>query len=117
VDDHNQPLDGSHKYVLHFEKGKRPAASLFWNLSMYAPDMMFIENEIGHCNIGSTTDGLKENDDGSMTLYLQKDKPAPDKISNWLPAPAGPFNVTMRFYGPETSVLDGSYRLPAVKRV
>jgi hypothetical protein len=117
VDDHNQPLDGSNQYVLHFEKGKQPAVSLFWNLAMYAPDMLFIENEINRYSIGSTTDGLKENADGSLTLYLQKDKPAPDKTSNWLPAPAGPFNVTMRFYGPETSVLDGSYRLPAVERV
>lgn len=78
----------------------------------------FDEIEIGRCSIGSTTDGLKEkNDDGSLTLYLQKNKPAPDKAPNWLPAPAGAFNVTMRFCGPETSVLDGSYRLPAVKRV
>jgi hypothetical protein len=29
----------------------------------------------------------------------------------------GSFNLTMRFYGPQTPVLDGSYRLPAVKRV
>jgi hypothetical protein len=36
---------------------------------------------------------------------------------HWLPAPAGPFNVTMRFYDPETSVRDGSYQLPAVKRI
>src|SRR5580765_2145462 len=37
--------------------------------------------------------------------------------SNWVPAPEEPFNLTMRFYGPHTSVLDGSYRLPAVARV
>ena len=117
VDDHDKPLDGSNHYVLHFEKGNQPAVTVFWNLAMYAPDMLFIENEINRCSIGSTTDGLKTNDDGSLTLYLQKDKPTPDKTSNWLPAPAGPFNVTMRFYGPETSVLEGSYRLPAVKRV
>ena len=36
---------------------------------------------------------------------------------DWLPAPAGNFNLTMRFYGPETSVLDGSYRLHAIHRV
>lgn len=45
---------------------------------------------------------------------IQKDKPA--DTSNWLPTPAGNFNLTMRLYGPQTSVLDGSYRLPAVKR-
>lgn len=36
--------------------------------------------------------------------------------ANWLPAPDGPFNLTMRFYGPATSVLDGTYRLPAVAK-
>jgi hypothetical protein len=34
-----------------------------------------------------------------------------------LPAPAGNFNLTMRFYGPQTPVLDGTYRLPDIKRV
>ena len=66
-------------------------------------------------SIGSTTDGLKKNADGSLDILIQKDKPA--HTSNWLPAPAGNFNLTMRFYGPETAVLDGSYRLPAVRRV
>jgi hypothetical protein len=46
---------------------------------------------------------------------IQKDKPA--DTSNWLPDPVGHFNLTMRLYGPETPILDGSYRLPAVKRV
>jgi hypothetical protein len=114
VDDKNQPLDGTNKYVLHFEKGKQPAVSVFWNLAMYASDMLFVENDFGRYSIGSTTDGLKENPDGSLTLYIQNAKP--DDTSNWLPAPAGLFNVTMRFYGPRTSVLDGSYRLPLITR-
>ena len=32
---------------------------------------------------------LKENPDGSLTLYIQKDPPGPTKESNWLPAPDG----------------------------
>ncbi len=82
---------------------------------MYASDMLFVENEFRRYSIGSTTDGLKKNADGSLTLLIQKDRPA-DTL-NWLPAPASNFNLTMRLYGPETSVLDGSYRLPAVHRV
>ena len=82
---------------------------------MYGSDMLFVENDFGRYSIGSTTDGLKTNADGSLTILIQKDRPA--DTSNWLPAPSGPFNLTMRFYGPETPVLDGSYRLPAVRRV
>jgi hypothetical protein len=117
VDEADRPLSGDSRYVLHFEKGQQPAALVFWNLAMYAPDMLFVENEIHRYSIGSTTDGLTENADGSLTLHIQKDRPAKDKAANWLPAPAGPFNMTMRFYGPRTSVLDGSYRLPPVTRV
>ena len=115
VDDQGEPLTGARKYVLHFAKGQLPPVSVFWNLAMYDEDNLFIENEFGRYSIGSTTDGLKSNPDGSLTITIQKDRPTDP--SNWLPAPDGPFNVTMRLYGPAPSVLDGSYRLPAVQRV
>jgi len=101
--------------VLHFDAGKLPPVIVFWNMAMYASDMLFVENDFGRYSIGSTTDGLKKNPDGSLTILIQNDKPA--DTSNWLPAPAGSFNLTMRLYGPETLILDGSYRLPAVHRV
>jgi hypothetical protein len=115
VDDNGAPLSGSHKYVLHFDKEKLPPVSVFWNMSMYDEKEFFIENDFKRYSIGSTTDGLKQNADGSLTITIQKERP-PD-TSNWLPAPNGPFNLTMRLYGPASSVLDGSYRLPAVHRV
>jgi hypothetical protein len=74
-----------------------------------------VENDFGRYSIGSTTDGLKKNADGSLTLSIQNERPS--DTANWLPAPTGSFNLTMRFYGPQTPILDGSYRLPAVKRV
>ena len=90
---------------------------MFWNLALYGRDMFFVENELGRVSIGSTTDGLKAGSDESLTLFIQKDKPANDAASNWLPAPPGPFNVTMRLYGTRPAILDGSYRLPPLKRV
>ncbi|MVA22081.1 DUF1214 domain-containing protein [Agrobacterium vitis] len=77
--------------------------------------MLFVENDFRRYSIGSTTDGLKKNADGSLTVVIQNQKPA--DTSNWLPAPNGEFNLTFRFYGPEPAVLDGSYRLPATKRI
>jgi hypothetical protein len=115
VDDQGEPLTGARKYVLHFAKGQIPPMSVFWNLAMYDEDNLFVENDFGRYSIGSTTDGLKNNPDGSLTITIQKDRPTDP--SNWLPAPDGPFNVTMRLYGPAPSVLDGSYRLPPVERV
>ena len=114
VDDKGDALTGERKYVLRFDPGKLPPVSVFWNIAMYASDMLFVENEFGRYSIGSTTDGLKKDADGSLTIVIQKDRPS--DTSNWLPAPADNFNLTLRFYGPETPVLDGSYRLPAVKR-
>jgi len=114
VDERGEPFDGGNKYVLHFDADKLPQVATFWNLAMYGPDMLFVENEIARCSFGSTTDGLKTNADGSITILVQKARPS--DVSNWLPAPSGNFNLTMRFYGPLPSVLDGSYRLPAVKK-
>lgn len=114
VDQKGEPLSGEHNYVLHFDAGQLPPVATFWNMAMYGSDMFFVENDFGRYSIGSTTDGLKPDADGSLTILIQKDRPA--DTSNWLPAPNGPFNLTMRFYGPQTSVLDGSYRLPAVRR-
>jgi hypothetical protein len=91
--------------------------SVFWNLNMYDEKEFFIENDFKRYSIGSTTDGLKKGSDGSVTIHIQKDNPGPDKQSNWLPAPTGNFNLTMRLYGAQTPILDGSYRLPGVKRV
>jgi hypothetical protein len=79
---------------------------------MYDDKEFFIENDFGRYSIGSITDGLKTSDDGSITLYIQNEQP--DDTSNWLLAPKGPFNLTMRLYGAQTPILDGSYRLPAV---
>ena len=116
VDAQNRPLTGSNKYVLRFEKDKIPPVSVFWNMSMYDDKEFFIENDFKRYSIGSTTDGLKTDADGSITIYIQHENPGADKQSNWLPAPSAGFNLTMRLYGAESPILDGSYRLPAVTR-
>ncbi len=114
VDVEGEPLTGARKYALQFAKNQMPQVATFWNMAMYDRDSLFVENDFGRYSIGSTTDGLKKNADGSLTILIQKDRPADP--SNWLPAPAGGFNLTMRLYGPLTAVLDGSYRLPPVTR-
>jgi len=117
IDADGKPLDGGSKYVLRFEKGQTPPVAVFWNVSMYDDKQFFIENDFRRYSIGSTTDGLKTEADGSLTVYVQHQDPGPEKQSNWLPAPSGSFNLTMRLYGPGSPLLSGTYALPPVKRV
>ena len=61
---------------------------------------------------------LKYNADGSLDVYLQTNSPGAGKESNWLPIPAsGSYNLTVRVYQPEQSLLDGTYKLPPVTKV
>ncbi len=69
---------------------------------------------INRYSIGDRTKGLKLGADGSLEIYLQHDNPGPDKVSNWLPAPAGPFFFVARLYGPGPSALSGQWQLPVL---
>jgi hypothetical protein len=55
-------------------------------------------------------------DDGSITIYIQATSPGKDRESNWLPAPDGPFWPVYRTYGPGEPLLDGTWKLPAIKK-
>jgi hypothetical protein len=52
------------------------------------------------------------NEDGSLTLYMQKESPGAALEANWLPAPDGPFYATMRLYGPKKEALEGKWLAP-----
>jgi hypothetical protein len=109
-------LDGGKKYTLHFDKGQMPPANAFWSLTMYGADDFLVDNPINRYTIGDRSN-LKYNDDGSLDVYIQNEQPASDKEANWLPAPKGPFTVTMRIYWPKESYLDGSWKIPAITMV
>ncbi|MEA2540327.1 MAG: hypothetical protein QOH35_1693, partial [Acidobacteriaceae bacterium] len=60
---------------------------------------------------------FKSNADGSLDLYFQTDSPGKDKEANWLPAPKGPFNLTMRLYSPDADALTGKWNPPPIKKM
>jgi hypothetical protein len=60
--------------------------------------------------------GLKFAPDGSLTLFIQHEPPAKNDEANWLPAPAGAFDVHLRTYIPQQALLNGSYKLPPINR-
>jgi len=117
LDGEDKPLDGSNRYVLHLDKGQAPPTNATWSVSMYDPQGYYVPNAIDRYNLAMWMP-LRYNADGSLDLFLQPVSPGADKEANWLPSPAsGPFNVTVRIYWPTQAVLDGSYKLPPVKRV
>ena len=106
-------LDGSRHWVLRFEPGQLPPVNEFWSITMYnLPERLLVENPINRYSVGDRTAGLKQGPDGSLEIYIQSDNPGPDKMSNWLPAPKGPFFFVARFYGPKQAAMDGTWKLP-----
>jgi hypothetical protein len=75
VDAAGEPFDGKHDCTLHFEPGQTPPVAGMWNLAMHDDEMFFTPNEIDCFTIGSTTDGVTPNPDGSLTICIQKMKP------------------------------------------
>ena len=115
-DGDGEPLDASkHNYVIHFETP--PPVKAFWSVTMYKlPTPLFVANPIKRYSIGDRTPGFEPNEDGSMTIYLQHESPGPEKEANWLPAPDGPFALSLRIYWPEQEILDGEWEPSAIKK-
>ncbi len=116
-DANGDPLDGSlHSYVLKFAAGQQPEAKRFWSLTAYTPEAIeLVRNKADKYLVASYTPGLVTAEDGSVTIVMSTTAPADKKQEpNWLPIPSGPFNIMLRDYGPEGSVLDGTYVPPPV---
>jgi hypothetical protein len=90
----------------------------FWSLTMYdGKTQLFIENPLDRYLLSSEMmEQFKLEEDGSLVLHIGKDSPGQDLESNWLPAPDGPFYMTMRLYGPEKSALEGRWTPPTAER-
>jgi len=114
VDSNGVALDGSHSYVMHFDKGALPPSKMnVWSISPYRGNF-YVRNSINRYGILSSM-SLKYNPDGSLDIFMQKDSPAADQEANWLPIPpSGMFNLTVRSYQPGEALLDGPYKLPPV---
>lgn len=117
VDGAGEVLDGSKRYVIHFAKTEiLPSESGVWSISAYRGNF-YVPNTINRYGVTSGMP-LKYNTDGSLDIYIQAHPPGGDKDANWLPCPpSDPFNLTIRVYNPNKSLLDGTYKVPAIQRV
>lgn len=117
--DGQQPDCSKHNYTLTFTADQMPPVDAFWSVTMYdAKTQLLVENPISRYLINAPMlPGMKKNDDGSLTIYIQAESPGKDKESNWLPAPHGPIYVAMRLYAPKEEAVSGSWQPPVVKAV
>ena len=114
-DQAGQPLDGVNRYTIHFDKEATPPVNAFWSITLYDREGFQVANSLNRFAVSSWMP-FKYNPDGSLDLYFQNDTPGTDKASNWLPAPKGPFNLTMRLYAPKSDALTGKWNPPPVTR-
>jgi hypothetical protein len=113
ADETGKPLDGSNVYSLHFEKGATPPVDAFWSVTLYDSDGFQVPNNLNRFAVSSWMP-FKYAADGSLDLYVQNASPGADREVNWLPAPKGPFNLTMRLYAPKSNAVTGKWGPPPV---
>lgn len=109
---------GANRYVMRFPAGRTPPVHGFWSMTMYDENFFFVANPLNRYSISPRQD-LKKNPDGSVDLLIQKDSPGAAMESNWLPAPAGRFQLMLRMYWADESeptILNGSWQPPAVTK-
>jgi hypothetical protein len=115
ADSAGKPLDGANRYAVHFDKGQTPPVNAFWSITLYDPEGFQVANPLNRFAVSSWMP-FKYNADGSLDLLMQNESPGADMESNWLPAPKGEFNLTMRLYSPQSDALTGKWNPPPVTR-
>ena len=119
-DGQGELLNGSEGYTLHFKADYLPPVEAFWSITVYTSSFNLVDNPIDRYSIGDRTEGLRYNDDGSLTLYIQPTRPEMGD-SNWLPTPLGDtYRLNFRMYQPQPVMLDKTlqdYYLPPLVKI
>lgn len=108
------PLNGENHYRLHFETP--PPVRAFWSLTAYNSENFTEPNELNRYALGDR-DELTYNADGSFDIYLGHTRPAEAPESNWLPVPAGRFDVSLRMYWPVDGAFTGEFAPPPAELI
>ncbi len=89
----------------------------YWSATVYDRATHALIRDMPRSGRSSQSPGLQANADGSVDIYFGPKAPA-GKESNWVPTkPDGKFEVLFRFYGPEKSVFDKTWKLPDIEKV
>jgi hypothetical protein len=114
-DKDGQNFDGSTSYRLTVPPNA--PARQYWSATVYDRATHALIRNTSRNGRGSQSPGLQQNADGSVDLFFGPKAPA-DKESNWVSTdPSGHFEVVFRFYGPEKSLFDKTWKLPDIEKV
>jgi hypothetical protein len=112
-----QPLLGAKRYVLRFPPEQLPPVHACWSVTMYDATLQLVDGPVLRHKLGSR-DAWTLAADGSLPIYLHHESSggytASNWLSNWLPAPAYAFTVTMRLHWPRPNALDGNWIPPPI---
>ncbi len=88
------------RYVAHYPAGDFPVpVQGFWSLTMNSPTGQLVANPLERFSLGDRSE-LHFEEDGSLNIYVQNREPTTATgRQNWLPAPAGAFQLIQRLYG------------------
>ena len=109
LDSQKQALDGSKTYKLSMPPNV-PAKD-FWALTMYDTQTRSqLQTDQQFPTLGSQTEGIQTNADGSYDIYFAPEAPA-GKEGNWLQTiPGKSWWLALRMYGPLQPWIDQSWR-------
>ncbi|CAJ0801611.1 hypothetical protein LMG7141_03993 [Ralstonia condita] len=110
-------LDSAHRYVLHFDRSQLPPENAGWAVAAVGTEPQPAPGAARPAlrNALSEANHPRLNRDGSLDIMIQR-APPKGMRNNWLPAPAGPFQLRMQLTWPKEAALDGSWLPPAVQR-
>ena len=116
VDAEKQPMDGALTYKIHIPAN--PPAKDFWAFTAYDTQTRSqLQTDQKYPTVGSQTDGIKMNDDGSYDIYFAPEAPAGFE-NNWLQTiPGKSWFTALRMYGPLEAWIDKSWRPSEITKV
>lgn len=119
VDKDGDNLNGKQKYIIHFGKDELPPLKEdgYWSVSVYTlGELYLIPNEAGIYKIGSENK-LLYNEDGSLDLWIQSEKPEEKWVNNWLPTVTeDDYEIAFRIFVPGDEVVDGRWNPPFIQK-
>ena len=113
-DREGQPLDGRAAYRLTIPANA--PVRLYWSATVYDRATHALIRDQQRFSRSSQSPGILTNTDGTVDVYFGPKSPEGQE-SNWIATnPDGGFEVLFRFYGPEKSLFDRTWKLPDIKK-